>query len=413
MTRARGTPFVIHQAEQGVARASALGLMHSSFRARSGKKLVLRDGREVVEFVNCSYLGLDTHPRLIEGAKRALDEYGVHFCCARSRLSIEPNVQLEAKLSEMFRARAITFPSVTAAHLSTLPLVASGELLPDGYPRATRFAFDKNAHASMQLLRPIIERDAHQVDILPHNDLDAIEACAKAAVKAHQTLVYLADGVYSMGGLSPVGELTALAERYPMVLYLDDAHGTSIFGRHGEGFARGAWPGALPESVIIAFSLAKGFGCNGGGVLLSTARQERRVRHFGVTYCFSAPLDFSVVGAALEAVELHFDGTVEALQKTLRARVGLLDRLVGTDTHDFSPIRRVAIGDEDAAREAGEQLLRQGLLVSVAFFPVVGRGRAQVRLCLSVQHTDEQIQQLARALAESLAALGDDVARTA
>jgi 7-keto-8-aminopelargonate synthetase-like enzyme len=409
MSRPRNTSFVIDQAEAGITRAREAGLMHSSFSNRDGKRITLADGRDAVEFINCSYLGLDTHPALIEGAREVVEKFGVHFCCARSRLTIEPNIELEATLSSLFRARAITFPSVTAAHMSVLPLVASGDLLPKGLPRRTRLVFDKNAHASMQYLRPILAEEAASTSVIAHNDLHALEQHARDAAAANETLVYLADGVYSMGGVCPLPELIDLTERYPLVLYLDDAHGTSIFGANGEGLARGAWPGTLPESVIITYSLAKGFGCNGGGVLLPGEWQEHRVRSFGMTYGFSAPLDFSIVGAALASATLHTDGTVERLQKTLRSRVSLFDKLVGAETHDFSPIRRIVIGDEDAARTVGEQLLDRGFLVSVAFFPVVARAKAQLRVCLGVDHTDEQI----RGLADALAELRNDRAQTA
>ncbi|GMU59230.1 MAG: 8-amino-7-oxononanoate synthase [Myxococcaceae bacterium] len=401
MSRARNTSFVVQAAEPGIARARDAGLMHTHFSARDGKTVRLPDGREAVEFINCSYLGLDTHPRALEGARRLLDQYGLHFCCARTRLSIEPNVALEDKLSRLFRGHAITFPSVTTAHMSTLPLLASGDLLPDDYPRRTRFVFDKNSHASMQFLRPVIAEEAEAVTVIGHNDLNALEDELKGASARGQTVVYLADGVYSMGGVCPLPELLELSERYPLVLYLDDAHGTSIFGKNGEGYARGAFGEELPGHVFITYSLAKGFGCNGGGVLLPSKWQAERVRSFGMTYAFSAPLDFSVVGAALEVVELHLDGTVEALQKTLRARVAKFDEQVGCDARDFSPIRTVAVGDEDLARALGEALLACGYLPSVAFFPVVARGKSILRLCLTVEHTDAQLEGFARALADA------------
>ncbi|MBE2249198.1 MAG: aminotransferase class I/II-fold pyridoxal phosphate-dependent enzyme [Myxococcus sp.] len=400
---------MIGEAEAGIAEATELGLMHTSFSARDGRVVTLPGGHQAVEFINCSYLGLDTWPQLIAGAKRALDDFGVHFCCARSRLTIEPNVRLEAELSELFRGHAITFPTVTAAHMSVLPTLASGRLLPGSVRSKTRFIFDKHAHASMQFLRPIIAAEASAVTTIAHNDLQALEDEAKAADRAGETPVYLADGVYSMGGLCPLPELVELSEKWGIVLYLDDAHGTSIFGRHGEGSVRGAWDGDLPETVIVNFSLAKGFGCNGGGVLLPSKWQADRVRRFGMTYGFSAPLDFSIVGAALESTKLHRDGTVERLQRELRARVARFDERVGSDTRNFSPIRRVVIGDEAECRAVGARLLERGYLVSTAFFPVVARGKAQLRVCLGVDHTDAQIDGFAEALDASRAAL----ARTA
>lgn len=218
---ARNTRFVIGEAEAGIAEASDLGLMHTHFSARDGRVVTLAGGREAVEFINCSYLGLDTHPALIEGAKRAVDAFGVHFCCARSRLTIEPNVQLEAELSSLFRGHAITFPSVTAAHMSVLPTLASGALLPRTAHAKTRFVFDKLSHASMQFLRPVIGAEASTVSTIPHNDLQALEDEAKAADRAGETVIYLADGVYSMGGLCPLPELVELSEKWGIFLYVD------------------------------------------------------------------------------------------------------------------------------------------------------------------------------------------------
>lgn len=400
----RDTAYVVEQARSHYDASIERGLMQANFHARDGKRITLEDGRTVTEFINCSYFGFDTLPAVIAAAQKVVADYGVHFCCARSRLTIDPNRVLEEGLSRLFGGHAITFPSVTSAHMSALPLVASGSLLPQRMRRPVRFVFDRNAHASMQYLKPVLAQEA-RVEGIDHNAMDQLEAHAVEAKAAGETAVYVADGVYSMGGLCPLDALLALSRKHDLFLYLDDAHGTSIFGDRGEGYVLSKLGGVLPDHVIIAYSLAKGFGTNGGGIVVPAAEQETLVRSFGQTYAFSGPLDFAIVGAALEVLKLHEDGTVRKLQASLREKVSWFDARIPPPDDGFSPIRMVEVGDADVAIALGQKLLAEGHFVSVAFFPVVPRGKAQLRVCLTNGHTREQIDALCTAITQGLASL--------
>jgi 7-keto-8-aminopelargonate synthetase-like enzyme len=390
----RNTRSMMTLAAPSYARAVDNGLMRVSLKARNGKRVTLADGREATEFVSCSYLGLDDREDVIAAGKKTLDEWGLHLCCARSRFTIGPNTELEAALSELWGGRAITFPSVTAAHMSTMPLLATEAF---GQKRGhTTFLYDRFAHASMQYLKPVLAAENH-VETLPHNDLQALEDAVKAAHARGDSVVYVADGVYSMGGFCPIEEVMAMSRRLDFLAYVDDAHGTSIYGARGEGSVLSQLGGRVPEGLVIPFSLSKGFGCNGGGVLLPNTVAESAVRTYGMTYAFSAPLDFSVVGAALRVVELHRDGTVARLQQQLQENVARFDRLTGRD-EPFGPIRMVRMGDDETALSSAEKLLASGHFVTVTFFPIVPRGEAQLRLCITARHTPEQLEAVAAAL---------------
>lgn len=398
-SRLRNTSFVIQKAQPWIDDALRSGLMHTSIQTRRGKTVLLPDGRNVVEFVNCSYLGLDQDPRLIEAAKAVLDQWGVHFCCARSRFSIQPHRDLEDGLSSLWKARAITFPSVTAAHLSVLPLLASGSLFPS--PQPARLIFDRFAHASMQSLKPILAAEATLVTI-PHNDLQALSDQIRLAHADHQTPVYIADGVYSMGGHCPILSLLPMVEQDGLFLYIDDAHGTSIFGDRGEGYILSQIDGPLPEGILLNFSLAKGFGCNGGGVLVPSGPLEETIRAFGQTYIFSAPLDFSLIGAALACLELHKDGTIRSLQARLRSRIELFHHSLASplspETHPYllqSPLYTHFVGHETDALALGRAMIDAGFFASVAFFPVVAQDHALLRIALTVAHSEAEIRALA------------------
>jgi 7-keto-8-aminopelargonate synthetase-like enzyme len=373
--------------------------MQVSIKERRDKQVTLPNGLQVVEFINCSYLGLDLHPLILEANKNIDKSWGVNFCCARSRFSIEPMRVLEEELSTLFGGRAITFPSVTTTHMSVLPLIASGILLDPVNPSKVRMVFDKFAHSSMQYLKPILATEAH-IATIPHNDLNMLRDYLVKAEREKEKVVYVADSIYSMGGFCPLPELIQLSAEFDFFIYLDDAHGTSIFGENGEGFVSNQI-GRLPDNLFVSFCLSKGFGCNGGGILVPTSSHEFLIRSFGQIYNFSAALDFSIVNACLAAVRLHRDGTVASLQKKLRQNVALYDKLMEIKS-DFSPIRMIMIGEEQTALEIGKQILTKGFFVSVVFFPIVPRGKAQLRVCIAANHSTKQIEDLVSIVKEIL-----------
>lgn len=353
----------------------------------------------MVEFVNCSYLGLDLHPNIINAYRNSNPEWGVNFCCARSRFSTEPAIRLEKELSDLFGGYAIAFPSVTTTHLSVMPLIASGALIDQDSPPNVRLVFDKYAHASMQFLKPILAEEA-TVSTISHNDLNALENEVLQAKNNEEVVVYVADGVYSMGGLCPIETLMEMSNYLGFYLYIDDAHGTSIFGDWGEGPILSRLNGDLPNNIFLTFCLSKGFGCNGGGVLLSQQWQDMMVRSYGQIYAFSAAIDFCVVEACLESIKLHYNGEVKARQRTLKNNVALYDKLIGHTTKPFSPIRMIPIGGEDQTIEAAEYMLDLGFFVSAVFFPVVPQARGQLRICIAANHTYAQLEKLTQALKE-------------
>lgn len=368
-------------------------LMYQDIEERNGTQVTIA-GKQLQSFTNCSYLGFDTDLSMIEAAKATLDEWGLHYCCARSRLTIGPIVSLETKLTQWFGAPALTFPSVTSTHSSVLPVLSSQ------LPRA-RFIFDRFAHASMQILKPILTRKAAVVTIA-HNDMTALEAQVVAAVQAGETPVYCADSVYSMGGSAPLQDILDLAEDYPLVLYLDDAHGTSIYGPQGQGFvAEHLNDRPWPKCLWMTFSLAKGFGCNGGGIVCPTAEDRTAVKRFGQTFAFSGPIDFAMAGAALKGLELHQSPVLKEKQKLLRQKVARVDEILfAGQSLPFSPIRMIDVGDEHRAIDLGCALRDLGFYVPVVFYPVVPRGEAQLRLCVTVHHEEHVLIEFCHAVKE-------------
>jgi 7-keto-8-aminopelargonate synthetase-like enzyme len=384
----RNTGSLIDTAERHFEAAHFEGIMAIYAHPLQGRTVRLNyEDRQIVDFVRCSYLGLDNHPDIVEGAVEAVSRAGVlHWSCARTRLNFAALGELEDSLSDLCAARVITYSTVLAANMSALPLIASGHLT--GGPKPI-MVFDRLAHATLAYHKGTIAEET-RVETIAHNDLEALERLCRQ----NKAVAYICDGVYSMGGCAPISGLRRLQEKYGLFLYIDDAHGISLFGGRGEGFAK-SQIGELGDRTIIAASLGKGFGASGGMLMLGTAHQELLFRRFAVAHAFSASLNTAAIGAGLAAVKLHRTEELPRLQRSLQQKIALLDGLLPTEQQGTPlPIRTVHFGDELLAIGAATSLFAQGFYTSAIFFPTVSRGNAGLRICVTAGHTDEEIKSL-------------------
>lgn len=397
--RSRNTQRMAEISRPSFDAAYRKGLMGVSCRTGPDRRIeICSNGRVVVDYTRCSYLGLDSHPKVLAGAKSGLeDALSVHFSVARTRLTIQPLDRLEQRIAEVFGAQsAVVFPTVAAANMGCLPLLAAG-LFTNG--RKPTLAVDRFAHVTLQYHIPVLREETH-VEVIEHNDLNRLEELCR-----NGPVAYVGDGAYSMGGAAPVREIRRLQERYPLFVYLDDAHGISIAGLHGEGFVRSQLP-ELGDSTIIAASLGKGFGASGGVVMLGTTAQDEAIRRYAPTYAFSCAPNMAAVGAALASADIHDSPELGQLQGRLQDNLRLFDELIPTETaHSLLPIRIFRIGDEQRAIGTAEALLRRGHYTSAVFFPTVPRGRAALRMAVTASHRPDDLFELAELLAPSIPAV--------
>jgi 7-keto-8-aminopelargonate synthetase-like enzyme len=374
-------------------RAYESGLMGVSCRVRDNRRIeIATTGQEVIDYTRCGYLNLDSHPAVLAAAQASMDEIAsVHFSVARTRLSAEPLVRLEHQLASLFDVQSVVvFPTVAAANMGALPLLAAGLFTGGEKPL---IAFDRFAHVTLQYHIPVL-REETEVVVIEHNDLAHLEQLCQSG----RQVAYIGDGAYSMGGAAPVRELRALQEKYGLFVYLDDAHGISVVGKHGEGFVRSQLDG-LDDRTIVAASLGKGFGAAGGLLMLGSLEIENAIRRYAPTYGFSCAPNMAAVGAALASAEIHRTPELHTLQRALNNNMKLFDTLIPTETSGSElPIRIVRIGDEHAALAKGESLLRQGHYASVVFFPTVPRGQAALRMAITAAHNPADILDLSLVL---------------
>lgn len=355
----------------------------------------MADGHEFVNFTVCSYLDLDTHPKVIEGAVESLRRFGVlDHCIPRTRVQTSVLLELEESLGELFGATVISALSTAAASTGLLPLIASGHL---GNGTRPLMVFDKNAHVSLGNAKPSCA-DETEVVTSGHHDLDFLEDMCRT----YERVCYVVDGSDSLGGYAPVVELAELQEKHNLLVFYDDSHSLSAYGERGIGYVRSHSP-VLDERTITVATLTKGFGAGGTAILLDGYPEETRrlIERFAGPLGYSQKMNAAAVGAAVASAEIHRTEELTRLQRRLQANIALFDSLVTTEQAGSTfPIRLVPMSDATVV-EAARQVFAAGFYTSPVFFPIVARGTAGLRVMLRAGQTEEQIRRLSVALIQA------------
>ena len=315
------------------------------FKKREGRCLTLANDSKLVEFVSCSYLGLDLEPRIIHAAVQNLAHCGLTFPAARTRIQAESFPKLEALLNQIFcDGRSTVFSTVHLGHLAILPMLGSGEL--PSFPIAANginFILDKSVHASVQINRALMQQFG-TVTLVDFNNHHALADRFCRAAQQKQTPVAIADGIGSMGGLAPVNTLFELADTHNGYVYLDDAHGTSICGRHGCGYVLECLNHHFHPRLMLAASLAKAFGSIAGVIVLPTADDAEMLHRYAEPYAFSGPPALPMIDAAIASARIHLTDEITILQNKLQANLRYFDTQLN-DRHTvinrgtISPVR--------------------------------------------------------------------------
>lgn len=388
MKRYRDVASIITSSGANLDYAYGKGVMTIYGRSTQSRTIELVNGRTIVDFQRGSYLGLDNHPAIVRGAIDALEQYhSLQWSGARTRLNFAITRDLEQSLSELFNCRAMVFSLVLTANMGVLPLLACGALTGGKRPV---IAIDKFAHATIAYHKAVMAEDT-EVITLGHNDLEGL----RDLCRSRDFVAYVCDGLYSMGGAAPVKDLLDLQEEYGLFLYIDDAHGVSIRGARGEGFARSQVRGPLNDRTVIVASLSKGFGVTGSVVMIANEEQEKMLRRYAVPHAFSMGPSIPAIGAALASAELHKSAELHTRQDRLRAVISFYNQQVGEDEgKDDLPIKMIRIGDARKTIDIAARLIEEGFYLAAAFFPAVPRDSAALRICLTSDHCERDISRL-------------------
>jgi len=332
-------------------------------------------GRHLHHFCTTSYLGLDYHPDLLDGAIDAIRRSGtLRIANSRNRSKLALLDDYESSLSALFQAHCLATLSCSAASAGILPLLASGAFTGNDAPT---LAFDRFAHYSMSHLKAACA-DETEVLTVPHNDMNRLEDLCRQ----RKRVAYVADGFYSMGGTADLASLMDLQEKYGLFLYLDDSHAVSTVGLDGWGHVRPVID-PLGDRTIIVASLGKAFGVGGGLAMLGSNQQKRLIHRYGGPTNWSQSPNVATIGAGLACVDLHRTGALPERQRQLQKNLGLFDSLISSEySGSSSPIRLIRVADAMIASHTCAVLADKGFLTSAVFFPVVPKNQTAVRITI-------------------------------
>ena len=339
------------------------------------------DHKSVVNLSSNNYLGLATHPKLIEAAADAVKKYGVGSGAVRTISgTMEMHMELERRLATFKHVESVVvFQSGFAANAGTVAAILTKDDV---------VVSDELNHASIidgcRLSKAAIK-------VFPHKDVEAARKILQE-LPAGQRKLLITDGVFSMDGdLGRVPELAALAEEFGAIMMVDDAHASGVFGRNGSGTVDHFKCHGRVD--IQVGTLSKAVGVLGGYVAGSRTLIEF-LYHRARPFLFSTSHPPAVTAACLAALDILETEPqwIEKLWDNTRFFKAGLDRLGFNTGMSESPITPVIVGQAATAAKMSDALFDRGVFAQSIGFPTVARDKARLRTIVAATHTKEDLQ---------------------
>lgn len=374
-------PFLLSELEK--IRQEGLYKNERIISSHQGPEILLSDGRKVLNFCANNYLGLSSHPDVVNAAIRTLETRGygmssVRFICGTQDIHKE----LEKNIAE--------FHHTEDTILYAACFDANGGVFEPLFGENDAIISDELNHASIIDGVRLCKAKRYRYKNNDMNDLrEKLEQADKEGAKQK---IIVTDGVFSMDGyIARLDEIVKLAAEFEAVTMVDECHAAGFIGKTGRGSAE--YCGVLGEIDIITGTLGKALGGAMGGY--TTGRKEiiEMLRQRSRPYLFSNSLAPSIVGASIAVFNLLSSTTelrdrLEDNTQYFRSEISTL----GFDIKDgIHPIVPVMLYDAKLSQEFADALLEEGIYVIGFFYPVVPRGQARIRVQISASHTREHL----------------------
>jgi glycine C-acetyltransferase len=332
--------------------------------------------REMIMLGSNSYLGLTSHPKVIEAAIAATRKYGygtgsVSLFSGTTDLHIE----LERRMAEFYHCpAAVVFPTGYSANVGTIAAMLHGRdvAVNDIYNHASIFDGCRLSGA--------------QIQTFAHARMGHLERVLQEAHGEDHGMLVITDGVFSMDGdVAKLDEIHALAHKYGARVMLDDSHALGVIGPTGRGTAEKH--GLLGQIDITVGTLSKCLGAI-GGVVAGSAELVDYLRFYGRSYFFSASVPTPVVAGALAALDIleQQPELREDLWSSVRYMVENLRQIGFNLGHTESAIIPVIIGDEDKLKGMLCGLVQAGVFMNYVASPAVARSKCRLRMSMMAGH---------------------------
>lgn len=339
--------------------------------------------KPVLNFCANNYLGLSSHPMLIDAAKKAMDTHGfgmssVRFICGTQDIHRE----LEQKIA--------AFCQTDDTILYAACFDANGGVFEPLLGEEDAIVSDALNHASIIDGVRLCKAKRYRYESCNMSDLEA--QLKQARADGARNIIIATDAVFSMDGtIAPLDKICDLADAYNAMVMVDECHSMGFMGAHGRGVVEHC--GVTGRVDIITGTLGKALGGGIGG--FTTGRQEiiDMLRQRSRPYLFSNSLPPAIVGAGIAVIDLLSSTTelrdrLEENTKYFREGMSALGFDIVPGTHPITP---VMLYDAPLAQQLADKLLTEGIYVIGFFYPVVPKGKARIRVQVSAAHTREML----------------------
>ncbi len=355
-------------------------------------EITIQGGQHVLNFCANNYLGLSSHPKVIEAAKAAIDSHGfglssVRFICGTQDI----HKTLEEKIS--------TFLGTEDTILYAAAFDANGGVFEPLFGEKDAIISDSLNHASIIDGVRLTKSMRYRYE---HNSMEDLEAKLKEAIAAGAVQkIIVTDGAFSMDGtIAQLDKIVELAEKYEALVMTDECHSTGFLGKTGRGVHE--LKGVMGRVDIITGTLGKALGGASGGFTSGKKEIIDLLRQRSRPYLFSNTLAPSITGASIAVFDLLSQTT--ALRDTLEANTTYFREKITAAGFDIKPgthpIIPIMLYDAVVSQKMAEKLLEKGIYVIGFYYPVVAKGQARIRVQISAAHTRVHLDQAIQAFIE-------------
>jgi glycine C-acetyltransferase len=357
-----------------------------------GAEITIQGGQQVLNFCANNYLGLSSHPKVIEAAKAAIDTHGfglssVRFICGTQDI----HKTLEEKIS--------SFLGTEDTILYAAAFDANGGVFEPLFGEKDAIISDSLNHASIIDGVRLTKSMRYRYE---HNSMEDLEAKLKEAIAAGAVQkIIVTDGAFSMDGtIAQLDKIVELAEKYEALVMTDECHSTGFLGKTGRGVHE--LKGVMGKVDIITGTLGKALGGASGGFTSGKKEIIDLLRQRSRPYLFSNTLAPSITGASIAVFDLlsqttELRDTLEANTTYFREKITAAGFDIKPGTHPIIPIM---LYDAVVSQKMAEKLLEKGIYVIGFYYPVVAKGQARIRVQISAAHTRAHLDQAIQAFIE-------------
>ena len=342
---------------------------------------IMVNGKIVLNFCANNYLGLSSHPKVIDAAKKYVDLRGygmssVRFICGTQDIHKE----LEAKISK--------FLGTEDTILYAAAFDANGGVFEPLFGEQDAIISDALNHASIIDGVRLCKAQRFRYE---HNNMADLEVKLQEAAGARNRVI-VTDGSFSMDGtIAQLDKIVELAEKYDAAIMVDECHSSGFLGKTGRGTHE--YRGVMGKIDIITGTLGKALGGASGGFTSGRKEVIEMLRQRSRPYLFSNTLAPSIVGASIAVMDLLSETTelrdkLEVNTKYFRSKMTAAGFDIKPGDHPIVPIM---LYDAVVAQDFAAKLLKEGIYVIGFFFPVVAKGQARIRVQLSAAHDQQHL----------------------